>query len=262
MPSREQLENLFVENVAAMERIVAALCRRYGVARGEIEDVASWIKLRLLENDYAILGKFRGESAITTYLTVVVAMLFRDYRAERWGRWRPSAAARRQGAVAVRLETLVVRDRLPLREAGEILRNGGDTKLSDRQLGDLLARFPVRESLRPVEVGADALPSQAASAGADDHLWTQVAGAERNAIVRELESALDGLAPEDQVILRMRFWEDASVADIARALYLEQKPLYRRIERALGELRERLARAGVSTESLSFLSEYSTPEVL
>jgi DNA-directed RNA polymerase specialized sigma24 family protein len=44
----------------------------------------------------------------------------------------------------------------------------------------------------------------------------------------------------------MRYWEGTSVADIARALGLPQKPLYRRLERALAALRAALEAAGVS----------------
>ena len=80
------------------------------------------MRLRFIENDYAAIRKFRGESSLGTYLTVVVAMLVRDYRVQRWGRWRPSAAARRLGDVAVRLETLVRRNGQAVHEAAETLR--------------------------------------------------------------------------------------------------------------------------------------------
>src|SRR5919109_1132038 len=99
MPDRQALEALFLRNLGWIERALASVCRRYGVSRDDAEDFASWAKLKLVEDDYAVLGKFRDESSITTYLTVVIAMLFRDYRVQRWGRWRPSADARRRGPV-------------------------------------------------------------------------------------------------------------------------------------------------------------------
>ena len=64
-------------------------------------------------------------------------------------------------------------------------------------------------------------------------------------------------APEDRVIVRMRFWEGESVADIARALGLPQKPLYRRLERTLAALRRSLEAAGVSqNDTASCLAEW------
>jgi RNA polymerase sigma factor (sigma-70 family) len=261
MTDREELELLFVDNLAAIDRAVSALCRRYGIATDEIEDVGSWIKARFVESDYAALRQFRGESSLSTYLTVVAAMHFRDYRAQRWGRWRPSAAAHRHGPAAVRLETLVVRDRIPLRQAGEMLRSAGETDMTDRQLAELLGQLPSREPLRPVEVGADALLARKAPGGADAGLWSAENDAERRQLLQQLETALEHLPPEDQVMLRLRYWEGVSIANIARILGVEQKPLYRRLERALRELKTRLERAGVYPSALALLDDVSEPEV-
>jgi RNA polymerase sigma factor (sigma-70 family) len=248
MPERSELEALFLEHLSAIERIVAALCRRYGLTGDNAAELGSWVKLRLVENDYAVLAKFRGESSLTTYLTVVIAMLFRDYRVERWGRWRPSAAAQRNGALAVRLETLVRRDGYSLDQAGQLLRTSGETTLSDRELARLLAELPGREPLRPTEVGAEPLADLPARAGADDRLVRGEARADRQAADEAVAQALTRLTPEDQLIVRMRFWEGLSVADVARGLGVPQKPLYRRIEHALSALRRHLEAAGVSRE--------------
>ncbi|HEV2146432.1 MAG TPA: hypothetical protein VGR37_03360, partial [Longimicrobiaceae bacterium] len=164
MPDRKDLEALFLENLGWIERVAASICRRHGFGGDDAEDFASWARLRIVEDDYAVLRKFRGESSVTTYLTVVVAMLFRDYRVSRWGRWRPSAAARRHGRLAVRLETLVHRDGYRLEQAGELLRTTGETDLSERELAELLARLPARSPTRPVEVGPDPLASTPAAA--------------------------------------------------------------------------------------------------
>jgi RNA polymerase sigma factor (sigma-70 family) len=256
MPERSELEAQFVEHLSAIERIAAALTRRHGLSQDERAEFASWVKLRLVEDDYAVLRKFRGESSITTYLTVVIAMLFRDYRVERWGRWRPSAAAQRHGALAVRLETLVRRDGHPLAQAAEILRTSGETTLSDRELGALLAGLPSRGPLRPTEVSGEPLADLPAPSRADDLVEREQARAVRRSTDEALAAGLSRLAPEDQVIVRMRFWEGLSVADVARGLGIPQKPLYRRIEHALAALRRHLEAAGVSRDqALEILSE-------
>jgi hypothetical protein len=51
------------------------------------------------------------------------------------------------------------------------------------------------------------------------------------------------------------------IANIARILGVEQKPLYRRLERALRELKTRLERAGVYPSALALLDDVSEPEV-
>lgn len=253
--SEPAVEALFVEHLPLIDRIAASLARRQGMSGDEPADLASWVKLKLVENDYAVLRKFRGESSLGTYLTVVIAMLVRDYRVQRWGRWRPSAVARRHGAVAVRLETLVRRDGFRLHQAGEMLRTAGTTTQSDRELATLLARLPARTPLRPVEVGAEPLAEVEASASADWRVEAETIEDDRRLVRGELEALTQQLSLEDRMILRLRFWEDQSIADIARALQLEQKPLYRRLERLLALLRQRLEVAGVSAERLQALLE-------
>jgi RNA polymerase sigma factor (sigma-70 family) len=237
-------EPLFVSQLAWIERAAGAVCRRHGLHREDAEDFASWAKLKLIENDYAVFRKFRGESSITTYLAVVIAMLFRDYRTHRWGRWRPSAAARRWGGLAVRLETLVYRDQLRVEQAAELLRTAGETDLPDRELARLLAELPCRRSVRPIQVGADPLTDAAAMDRADDLVAAGEAELGRSVV----NDVLQRLPAEDRLMLRMHFWEGLSVAQIARALGVPQKPLYRRIDRALTQLRSYLEASGVSRD--------------
>jgi RNA polymerase sigma factor for flagellar operon FliA len=244
MADRQSLEALFLAQLGWIERAAAAVCRRHGLSPDDTVEFTSWAKLKLVENDYAVLGRFRGESAVTTYLVVVIAMLFRDYRAQHWGRWRPSAAARRRGALAVRLETLVYRDRLPLAQAAEALRTSRQTELSDRKLAELLAELPTRAAARPLQVHGAAPHDVPGTGGADDFLATE----ESDARDKILGEALARLTAEDQVLLRLRFWEGLSVADIARSLGVPQKPLYRRLDRAIGEVRAWLEQSGVSRE--------------
>jgi RNA polymerase sigma factor (sigma-70 family) len=242
-PERQRLEALFLSQLGWIERVVAAICRRHGLARDDADDFASWTTLKLIEDDYAVLRKFRGESAVTTYLAVVIAMLFRDYRTHRWGRWRPSAAARRRGALAVRLETLIYRDCLRLEQAGELLRTAGQTLLSDRELATLVAELPPR-SKRPADVGPDPLADRSATDRADD----LVAADEAEATKRTIDGLLQRLPPEERLMLQLRFWEGLSVAEIARGLGVPQKPLYRRLDRTLRDLRGLLVQAGMSRE--------------
>lgn len=253
------LRTVFLDNLAHIDRVIGAMARRQGLSGEDAADFASWTKLKLVEDDYVVLRKFRGESAIGTYLTVVIAMLARDYRVQRLGRWRPSAEARRLGALAVRLEVLVHRKGYRLDQAGELLRTAGETTLSDRELGAILARLPARAPLRPVEVGAEPLAHVESSGGGADALVEAAShDQERRRADQAIEEALAALPVEDRLMLRMRFWEDMSVADIARGLAVAQKPLYRRIERLLGELRDRLTRAGVTAEQLGELLDESS----
>lgn len=246
--SRLGAEALLLENLTWVDRVVRSVSRRNGLRDDEAEEFASWTRLKLVEDDYAVIRKFRGESAITTYLTVVITMLAREYRATRWGRWRSSAAAQRQGPLGVRLETLVYRDGYTLHQAAEVLRTNGETELSARELAEMLVQLNVRGPLRPVEVGPEPLASSVSASSADEIVRAEESETERRQVVETLERAIEMLPPQDRVIVRLRFWEGMSIVDIARRLNLPQKPLYRRLTSALEQLRTQLEAAGVSVE--------------
>lgn len=249
MPERQKLEALLQENLDTVDRIVASLCRRHDLTGDGADDFASWVRLRLVQDDYAILGKFRGESSLATYLTVVISMLLREYRVKEWGRWRPSAAARRLGPTAIRLETLVYRDGCSLAQAEEMLRSAGEA-LSGRELAELLGRLPPRGQPRPRPADPEVLSRLPSPEGADGRVLAAEADARRREVEAALHEALLRLDTEDRVIVRLRIWESLSVADVARALGLPQKPLYRRLERILAELRRSLDDAGVRREDV------------
>ena len=239
--SRADGERLFLQQLPAIDRIIAIIAHRNVLSGSDADEFAAWARGRLTDSDYGILRKFAGRSSLPTYLSVVVGNLFRDYRNSLWGRWRPSAAALRMGPIGVRLEELLVRDGSPLREAIGILRSAGAVE-SDIQLARMAARLPNRPLDREVALEAigDAVP--------DPTRVPLLSADERARVDAALLHALNELQDEDRVITRMRFWDGVSVADIARLLHLEQKPLYRRIEATQRQLREALMRRGVTEQ--------------
>jgi len=70
-------------------------------------------------------------------------------------------------------------------------------------------------------------------------------------IATVVRTAMASLPPEDRLVFRMRFEGRMSVADISRALYIEQKPLYRRLQRMLLMLRKSLEQAGIQEEEVN-----------
>ena len=241
-------ERLFLDNLQYIDRVADALARRNGMSRDEREDFGAIVRARLIADDYGVIRKFRGESAFTTFLTVVITNAFRDYRTSQWGRWRPSAAARRMGDVAVRLETLLHRDGYPLQEAIQVLRTSGEILPADTILARLAASLPERTTTVLTLVPPDEVADQAS---ADEAVVRREFDETRLHLERNLAEGLSELSAEDQIIVRMHFWEAMTVADIARALQLDQKPLYRRLERCLQNLRSWLEQRGIDRSAVT-----------
>jgi RNA polymerase sigma factor (sigma-70 family) len=234
------LEELFLTSLPIVDRIAAVQARRYRLQAADAEEFTAWARSRLVEDDYAVLRKFGGRSSLATYLTTVVVNLFRDFRNSRWGRWRPSAAALRLGPTAVRLECLLYRDGCSIHEAVQVLLG---KPLGERELTALAGQLPVRAPVREISLNSDV--GLAASGIADPSAGHELPNEDAAAVWRILTSSVEGLAAEDAVIVRMRFWDGLTVADIARALHLDQKSLYRQISMIQGRLRDQFVACGI-----------------
>jgi RNA polymerase sigma factor for flagellar operon FliA len=243
---------LYVEHLEVINRIAESLCRRNGIHGADAEDFVSEVRLKLLQDDYAVLRKFRGTSSTTTFLTVVISNLFRDHRIKEWGKWRPSAEARRRGEAAVLLEVEVYRDGRTFDEACTTIEHNGRLGVSRDDLRKIMAELPRRPARRVMEVMRD--DDVPAEDKADEGVLDRERAAHVRAATDALHRAVARLDSEDRVIIRMRFFEGFTIVQIARALGIEQKPLYARLRRILETLARDLAGQGVRSESIEWLN--------
>jgi RNA polymerase sigma factor (sigma-70 family) len=245
--SGPEAQELLVLNLALIERAVAFACRRHRLDAEDADDFAAVVKLRLVDNDYAILRAYEERSSFATYISIVVQRMALDYRIAQWGKWHPSTAARRLGALAIDLEQLVFRDSRTLDEAMVILspKHGGVTRQS---LQSILDRLPVRAPRhRDVEIAeAETLPDSGSNE-VEEPLLSKERQSASERLSAVMGSLIAGLPDDDRLILQLRFEGSMTVAQIARSLGLDQKMTYRRIERRMGELKVQLLRSGFTT---------------
>lgn len=242
---------LYVSHRALIDRTIASVSRRNHVSYADTDDFRSIAHMHLIEDDYAVLRAYQGRADIAAFLYAVIRRVFQDWRNANWGRWRPSASVKRDGPVAVQLETLLVRDKRPLHEAIEVLRTNCGVTLSSAELEAMAATFPPRAMRTHVpddalSATANESPTEYASASAIVDRAETAATAAR--ISAALESALSQLLPQDRLILQMRFANGAPISTISRVLGLDQQPLYRRVERLRSALRAQLETAGVGAD--------------
>lgn len=238
-------ENTYLTHLASIERIAAFVARRGHLNADESVEFVQVVRVRLFEDDYAIIRKFEGRSSFTTYLTTVILRLLRQCRDEQWGKWRPSAEAKRLGDTAITLERLLTRDGFTLSEAVSVLTTRAGAGVTVAELEALYNRLPVRNP-RPVLVSDDGLPDAVAAAEDADHRL-ESGDRERTArlTAQTVDDVLGKLDTEDRVILQMRFWHGRKVPDIARMLHLDQKKIYKRLDKLFATLRRALEAAGV-----------------
>lgn len=252
-------EKLFLANLGLIGRITAFVCRRNHVSADEGEDFAAHVRLKLIEDDYAVLRKFEGRSTLLTYLTTVIHRLFLQYRVELWGKWRPSAEAKRLGDKGITLERMLTRDGYSFSEATAALTSSGWTSA---EVEAIYVRLPHR-SPRPVLVAESAVAENVASSDeADDAVLRAGRLQTARAAAAAIDTAISAMATEDQVILKMRFWSARRVSDIASALGIDQKKLYKRIERLLSILRTRLQAAGVAAADIEELIAHGDHDIV
>jgi RNA polymerase sigma factor (sigma-70 family) len=243
-PDRQAIgvEAFFLQELETIERAIRVACRRAGLKDPDAEDFGSYVSLRLIENDYAIVQKFEGRCSFGAYVHVVVQRFMLDYRIAAWGRWHASAEAKRFGDVGVAIESMTVRDGWAIDEAlPALLRRWPD--LTRERVESIFARLP-RRAPRARFVDAAALENVTSDGGVQE-LASEAdrlrSSRRLAAVVREV---LERFAEEDRLLFRLRFQGAMSIAEISRMLATEQKPLYRRVQRLLTELRSQLRAAG------------------
>jgi RNA polymerase sigma factor for flagellar operon FliA len=248
MSDADNPESLFLEHLGSIERAIRFTCRRASLREDEAQDFASYVKLKLIEKEYAILRKHDQRASFEGFISVVVQHLFLDYRITQWGKWHASAEAKRHGDCGVTIEAMLCRDGRSIEEVIPLLQRRWP-ELTRQRIEEIAGALPRRIG-RPRAVDLEAAADEV---GGDVATVFETAfAADRMKMSREVDatvrSAMEDLEERDRLILRLKYEGEMSVADIARTLKTDQKPLYRRLQRALAQIRARLERKGIGAE--------------
>jgi len=246
-PGRALLEQNFQLILQRLDR----LSRLSGLPEHEAEELRSWALFKLVENDYRILASWEGRSSFSTFLTVVLVNLMRDYRNHVWGRWKPSAAARRRGPEAVLLERLCVRDGLSVDEAIARMRAEHGVSLPQAELDRMAAslrRRPERQW-----VGEEELLRTPVDGQVENRIEDGERALTENQLRERLAPLLQSLPAEDRLLLKLHYWDGLSMAAISPVLGRPQRELYSVRDKCLKKLRRNLEEAGLSPDQVKGL---------
>jgi RNA polymerase sigma factor (sigma-70 family) len=235
----ERMRRLFLDLLPVIHGVIRQVCSRSRLTADDQAEFTSIVFLKLIENDYAVLRAFRGDSGVPTYLHAVVRRCLLDARIKEWGKWRPSRWARRLGPLATMLERLVTREGLPMQEVVPTLKHHPAFMVSSSDVWKLHEALPPRAPRhRQVDLTSnlDVSSPQRADAGVDlCHLEKQ---AQR--VRAALATVVASLSPDDRRLLRLRFQKNLPVGRIAALTGASPAALYRRLPMLLETIRVKL----------------------
>ena len=248
-----EYQQLLVEHLGLVDKVVRFVARRHHLSAADAEEFASLVRFKLVDRNFAILRKFEGRSSMSTYLTIVIDRLCLDFCIAKWGKWRPSTAARRLGAVAVLLERLIVREGMTFDEAVGTLQTNHGLRQTREDLHTLLRQLP-RTGRVVAQASPDVVSDELSSVPFDRHDDERLV--ER--VHRALARAFQRLPEADQQLVSLRFAQGLSVAQIARVLVVDPKPLYRRLGQIIAALEDELRRRGIEETAIERIVGHPT----
>lgn len=248
-------EQIFLAHLPLIKKVVAQTCRRCNLKTEEADEFLSEVQDKIMADGYAVLRKFEGKCSLKRYLVVVVGRLMLDFQNRLWGKWRPCEMAKKLGPVAVHLDRLLHRDGYSFDEAVEILQTNHKAEMTWQELNEIAVRLPPRAHRRMEgEEVLEQIPSS------DDPTDARVVQQEKSVLLNRalgaLQKALKALEAEDRLILKMWQWDHFTVAQIAKALNLDQvksKALYKRIDKIKAHLRREMELQGIRKEDIDDL---------
>jgi RNA polymerase sigma factor for flagellar operon FliA len=163
-----------------------------------------------------------------------------------WGKWHASAEAKRLGQLAVELEQLLLRDGRSVDEALVILAPKHDG-LTRESLQSIASCLPDRAP-RHRDVGLEKAESVAVTrpAEVEEPIFTNERRRASEKLSAIMSAVIERLPEDERLILQLRFEGGMTVPQIARALGLDQKLTYRRIERRMRDIRSELEQSGIA----------------
>ncbi len=239
--------SLLVRHLDEVTQAISTVGRKRALSPEDRDELRSFAMEKLLEREEKVFGTLDRVICHRAYFIKVVERLWIDLTYARWGRWRPTAKARRLGETAIELDRLVRRDGLQpsvaAKMVGQVRTHRHTSTLRDLACELLAGRSKAKERAVPVPLdGLEvALPTF-------DNQEEEERRLRARELLKVLRKTLGDLSPEDRRLIRLRFMENLSGPEIARQTRLGQSEVYRRLKTILGDLAKRLKGRGLGRQ--------------
>jgi DNA-directed RNA polymerase specialized sigma24 family protein len=230
---------------------VKYLCIRHGVTDTYADDIQQETLKLLIENNYERMKKLVGKSNF--YISASIRNLFIDimrFRKKEQGepvRFHNSEEAKRLGDMAIKLETLLYRDRFSYPEACGIL-TSHFTSLTESEVYDLYLKLPIRKTVmrREENPDTDELPSP--SLMPDEILIDKEMHdlkSKMESVIQEIKKTLSG---DDILLLKMHYEDDMKLSVIAAALHTERRLIEKRLRIIINRFKNGIIARGIDVK--------------
>lgn len=241
-----EFSQLLERELPLIEKITNVIGRRSGMSADEIEEFTAEVKLRLVKNEYSILRAFAGRSSFSTYIASVIGRMLIDYRRHHFGKWHDSAEAKRLGRLGIDVERAMQRDGRTLEQTLTLLR--------EKHPGVTIDEIERIARLLPTRIRHKLVPIEEAESIENHSDVDRVERMDMAARISAVVSAfIDKLPRGEQLIFRLRFDCDMTVAQISRSLQRDQQVLYRLLYKHFAALRAELTNVGVDARAVEDL---------
>jgi len=232
---------------------VEALCRRRCRGENEADECYLFVLEGLQADDYARLRKFEGKSRPATYIHSCVHALISDFLRNRYGRKRIPGAVAGLGTWAEAVYEMICWKKRSLEAAYDLVALKG---LFNGSIEEFYSRAePVRKapcpenpnfiSMNGGEDGPGTEPADTDRPNPLESLLEKLDHQRRTRAARIIREVTDRLSEPDQLLVRLVFASDHSVAAAARAMGLDPRAANKRLKKLLTRFREKLLAEGI-----------------
>ena len=245
---------LYEANLGLIRAITASVCRKSRLNATDTEEFQSDVDLKFIDHGYQVLNEFQGRSALKTFLRIVITNEFRDYRNKKWGKFRPSAQAKRLGPRAITIDQLLHRDGWTPGEVFEHVRTTLGWDITRAEFDAIVAQLPWHGRRRFVSDDA-LMATPTTDPPADDVVARRELEEPICRLLEALERTIATLDDQERLILHF-YREGKTIAWIARTMKLDQPQLYRRVQGLLKQLGKMLEEQGFDRETVRKLLDW------
>ncbi len=236
----------------------------------EIENTAleliNTVMDKLQANGFKILRQFNGKSKITTYMTTVISRTFVDQLRSKIGRNRDRERAEKLGPLGKQIYQLRHVEKLEREQVIRRIQEDIDQTAKAAEIDSMIDRIDAALKTKNLSTAVTTgSPIKAGMKLPDDKIVVPDPGKgpEETLLLSEkkvkhrqaISHLLDQLSTEERFVLKNRFYQDdlplkLRIEAISRALNMEKRNVYKKIDRLLKKCKKMLMEQGLDINEL------------